>query len=86
MIGGWIALQDLAGSGLDRPAGEGGGVAYLAHVGGAITGIVVALLFYDDARYIKNRNAAPRAGRSMRSRNDRRRKSCRPGSRHPFGR
>ena len=35
-----------------------GGVAYLAHVGGALTGIFVAFLFYDHARYIKTRNAA----------------------------
>ncbi len=50
---------DLAG-GRHRSAGatNKGGVAYLAHVGGAVTGIVVAFLFYDDARYIKNRNAA----------------------------
>jgi hypothetical protein len=33
-------------------------VAYLAHVGGAVTGIFVAILFYDHANYIKARNAA----------------------------
>ena len=49
---------DLAGSQLHRPGKEQGGVAYLAHVGGADHRIVVALLFFDDARYIKNRNAA----------------------------
>jgi membrane associated rhomboid family serine protease len=38
--------------------GQGGGVAYLAHVGGAVTGIVVASLFYEQAQYIQARNAA----------------------------
>jgi membrane associated rhomboid family serine protease len=57
VIGGWIALQLWLGAGsLGR--GEDGGVAYLAHVGGAVTGIFVAFLFYDYARYIKTRNAA----------------------------
>ena len=58
VIGGWIALQIWLGANSIRQIGEAGGVAYLAHVGGVLTGIVVAFLFYDDARYIKNRNAA----------------------------
>ena len=33
-------------------------MAYLAHVGGALTGIFVAFLFADDARFIQVRNAA----------------------------
>jgi membrane associated rhomboid family serine protease len=58
VIGGWIALQFWLGTNsLGKATGQGG-VAYLAHVGGAITGVVVALLFYEDARYIKDRNAA----------------------------
>ena len=57
VIGGWIVLQIWLGAGSIGGTGQGG-VAYLAHVGGAVTGIVVAFLFYDDARYIKNRNAA----------------------------
>jgi membrane associated rhomboid family serine protease len=58
VIGGWIALQIWLGAdSINRGKGDGG-VAYMAHVGGAITGIVVAFLFYDEARYIKNRNAA----------------------------
>jgi membrane associated rhomboid family serine protease len=58
VIGGWIALQIWLGAdSIGRGKGEGG-VAYLAHVGGALTGIFVAFLFYDHARYIKNRNAA----------------------------
>jgi membrane associated rhomboid family serine protease len=58
VIGGWIALQIWLGAGSIRRLGDEGGVAYLAHVGGALTGIVVAFLFYDDARFIKSRNAA----------------------------
>jgi membrane associated rhomboid family serine protease len=57
VIGGWIILQIWLGAN-SLGGEEKGGVAYLAHVGGAITGIVVAVLFLDDARYIKNRNAA----------------------------
>jgi membrane associated rhomboid family serine protease len=58
VIGGWIALQIWLGANSIGGGNEQGGVAYLAHVGGAVTGIVVAFLFYADARYIKNRNAA----------------------------
>jgi membrane associated rhomboid family serine protease len=53
VIGGWIVLQILLGAGTFGRAGESGGVAYLAHVGGAITGILVAFLFYDRATYTK---------------------------------
>jgi membrane associated rhomboid family serine protease len=58
VIGGWIALQIWLGAGSIGRAGESGGVAYLAHVGGAVTGIFVAFLFYDRANYVKSRNAA----------------------------
>jgi membrane associated rhomboid family serine protease len=58
VIGGWIALQIWLGTSAMQRAGETGGVAYLAHVGGAITGIFVAFLFYDLAQYVKARNAA----------------------------
>jgi membrane associated rhomboid family serine protease len=58
VIGGWIVLQLVSGAGSLKGTGDGGGVAYLAHVGGALTGIVVAILFYGDARYINQRNAA----------------------------
>jgi membrane associated rhomboid family serine protease len=57
-IGGWIALQIWMGAGTFHHGGDGGGVAYLAHVGGALTGIFVAFLFANDARYILARNAA----------------------------
>jgi membrane associated rhomboid family serine protease len=58
VIGGWIALQIWLGAGSLRRAGDSGGVAYLAHVGGAVTGIFVAVLFFGQARYVKTRNAA----------------------------
>ncbi len=57
-IGGWIALQIWMGAGSFHRGGDAGGVAYLAHVGGALTGIFVAVLFADEARYIQARNAA----------------------------
>ena len=58
VIGGWIALQIYLGAGAWRRAGDSGGVAYLAHVGGALTGIFVAFLFIGQARYVTSRNAA----------------------------
>jgi membrane associated rhomboid family serine protease len=56
VIGGWIVLQVILGSGSFSRVGESGGVAYLAHVGGAVTGIGAAFLFYQKAQYIKARN------------------------------
>jgi membrane associated rhomboid family serine protease len=58
VIGGWIGLQVWMGAGTFHRGGDEGGVAYLAHVGGALTGLFVAFLFADQARYIKARNAA----------------------------
>jgi membrane associated rhomboid family serine protease len=58
VIGGWIVLQIWLGASSLGQTGESGGVAYLAHVGGALTGIFVAFLFKSDADYIKARNAA----------------------------
>jgi membrane associated rhomboid family serine protease len=55
VIGGWIILQIWLGAGTLGKIDESGGVAYLAHVGGALTGIVVAILFYDRAQYVKQR-------------------------------
>ena len=50
-------LQIYSGRTL-RAGNDSGGVAYLAHVGGAFTGIVVAFLFMDKANYVKARNSA----------------------------
>ncbi len=58
VIGGWITLQIWMGAGSFHGEASGPGVAYGAHVGGALTGIFVAFLFAADARYIKARNAA----------------------------
>lgn len=58
VIGGWIALQIWMGAGAFHRGGDAGGVAYMAHVGGAATGLVVAWLFMDRARFLKARNAA----------------------------
>ena len=49
VIGGWIAIQVAEGYGSLGHLGEMGGVAYLAHIGGAAAGIVVALLFRNRA-------------------------------------
>jgi membrane associated rhomboid family serine protease len=58
VIGAWIALQIYLGAGAFRRAGDSGGVAYLAHVGGALTGIFVAVLFMGQAKFVKSRNSA----------------------------
>ena len=59
VIGAWIALQIYLGTDALRHVGDdAGGVAYLAHVGGALTGIAVAFLFKDKANYITARNSA----------------------------
>ena len=49
VIGVWIVLQIVRGYGSIGHLGEVGGVAYLAHIGGAAAGLVVALLFRDRA-------------------------------------
>jgi membrane associated rhomboid family serine protease len=56
VIGLWIVLQVWLGFGSIGQLGERGGVAYLAHVGGAATGIFVAFLFRDRARQLEARN------------------------------
>jgi membrane associated rhomboid family serine protease len=58
VIGAWIALQIWMGAESFHSGGDSGGVAYLAHVGGAATGIFVAFLFSDSARYVQARNSA----------------------------
>lgn len=50
VIGFWILFQMWQGLGSVGHLGEVGGVAYLAHLGGAATGIIVAFLFLDRAR------------------------------------
>ncbi|MDB5351360.1 MAG: gluP 1 [Planctomycetota bacterium] len=50
VIGLWIGFQIWQGAGSLGRLGMTGGVAYLAHVGGAVTGIIIAFLFRNDAR------------------------------------
>jgi len=53
VIGIWIAMQIWEGFGSLSRIGQSGGVAYLAHVGGAATGIAAAFLFKDRARALE---------------------------------
>jgi membrane associated rhomboid family serine protease len=50
VIGLWIGLQVWAGLGSIGRLGQVGGVAYMAHIGGAATGIGLGLLYRDLAR------------------------------------
>lgn len=45
VIGGWIALQLFSGIGSVASATEKGGVAYMAHVGGFVAGLVLTFVF-----------------------------------------
>ena len=54
VIGGWIAFQVWEGVGSVGKLGEVGGIAYFAHIGGAATGALVALLFHDRARKVRD--------------------------------
>ena len=56
VIGLWIAMQLWEGFGSLGKLGESGGVAYLAHVGGALTGIFAASLFNDRAEALHREN------------------------------
>jgi membrane associated rhomboid family serine protease len=49
VIGAWILLQIAGGYGSIGRLGEVGGVAYLAHIGGAAAGLIVGLLFRNRA-------------------------------------
>ncbi len=50
VIGLWILMQLVLGIGDLNTAGESGGVAYAAHVGGALAGILFGLVYRDRAR------------------------------------
>jgi membrane associated rhomboid family serine protease len=58
VIGIWIAIQLWEGYGAMGHTGDLGGVAYLAHVGGALTGIFAAFLFSDRADVIRAQDEA----------------------------
>ncbi|HVF09394.1 MAG TPA: rhomboid family intramembrane serine protease [Abditibacteriaceae bacterium] len=68
VIGLWIALQFMNGFGsiaITRQTAEQGGVAYFAHIGGAVAGLLLVSLFRNDAsrRRAQQRISYP-AGRS----------------------
>lgn len=52
VIGLWIGIQLLEGYGALGSLGSTGGVAYLAHIGGALAGVLAALVFFDRARTV----------------------------------
>jgi len=45
VIGLWFVLQLFSGIGSIASASDTGGVAYMAHIGGFVAGLVLALLF-----------------------------------------
>src|SRR5688500_6957846 len=45
VIGLWILLQVFSGIGSLQTTGQQGGVAYMAHIGGCVTGLMLASLF-----------------------------------------
>jgi membrane associated rhomboid family serine protease len=51
VIGLWIVMQLVLGVGEASTAGEGGGVAYAAHIGGAAAGIFFGLFFRPRAEH-----------------------------------
>ncbi len=54
VIGLWIVIQLWLGFGGAGRIGPGGGVAYLAHIGGASTGLFIAWLFHDRALAVQS--------------------------------
>jgi membrane associated rhomboid family serine protease len=49
VLGAWFLLQVLYGSAeLTQPVGEGGGVAFFAHIGGFVFGLLLIKLFAND--------------------------------------
>jgi membrane associated rhomboid family serine protease len=55
VIGLWIVMQLVLGMGELSTAGQQGGVAYAAHIGGAAAGILVGLVYRDRARALAER-------------------------------
>ena len=45
VIGLWIVLQLFSGFGSLQSTGEQGGVAYMAHIGGFVAGLLLTFLF-----------------------------------------
>ncbi len=57
VIGLWILMQVFLGLGDLGHLGESGGVAYMAHVGGAVAGLGFGFMFRDRARWVRERAA-----------------------------
>ena len=58
MIGYWIVVQIISGLGsLNAVGSEGGGVAFFAHIGGFVAGLVLVWLFRDPKRVEEQRTA-----------------------------
>jgi membrane associated rhomboid family serine protease len=55
VIGLWIVMQLVLGMGELSSAGQQGGVAYAAHVGGAAAGIVFGVVYHERARALEQR-------------------------------
>jgi membrane associated rhomboid family serine protease len=52
LLGLWFAVQVILGGNGSAEASAGGGVAYWAHVGGFVTGLVVPILFRPGQRHL----------------------------------
>lgn len=62
VIGGWILIQFVSGIGaIAATTTSTGGVAYLAHIGGFIAGVVLTFLFRGNSGSVGDRLAAPGA-------------------------
>jgi membrane associated rhomboid family serine protease len=59
MLGYWFVLQLIAG--LPSMGGEDGGVAFFAHAGGFIAGILLCFVFRDRERVAAHRSAIARS-------------------------
>ena len=59
VLGFWFVQQVLFGYfDLDSPAGGGGGVAYFAHIGGFVFGLLAIKLFADERKRRRQEDAA----------------------------
>ncbi len=61
MIGYWIVIQVISGVGSLGGMGEGGGVAFFAHIGGFVAGLATVWLFRDSKRQ-RDQNLAREGG------------------------
>jgi membrane associated rhomboid family serine protease len=62
VIGGWILIQFVSGIGsIAATTTSTGGVAYLAHIGGFIAGVVLTFLFRGNSGSVGGRLSAPGA-------------------------